>query len=249
MYDSDKRMIQYKINLRNKILQLYKQHGYNHAVKSVKNLINNANKKTKEFGDKSLAINTRGECCEILLEIQILEFAKSNNLPWILTKGTTIRRKDYKKGGTTELDLTLFTPSKIILLESKYRMGKIKLIDKCTIVPSYGNVTDVYKQNIMHLDNLRYYLADAIIDLKKGSPFSIALYVEETKRVEDLRSEENKKLVPLIGEENIFEYLTAISKMKQKVWDIKKLQVILQQLDSESDALFEEHIERVKNKK
>lgn len=241
-------MIQYKINLRNKILQIYYKKGYAHAIKTIKNLINNANKKTKEFEDKSLAINTRGECCEILLEIQILEFARKNNLPWILTKGTTIRRKDHKKGGTTELDLTLFTPSRIILLESKYRMGKIKLIDKCTIVPNYGNVTDVYKQNIMHLDNLRYYLADAVINLKLGSPFSIALYVEETKRVEDQRSEEYKKLVPLIGEENIFEYLASIAKMKQKIWDIKKLQEILQKLDAESDTLFEEHIERVKKK-
>lgn len=239
-------MIQYKINLRNKILQIYHKKGYTHAVKTVKHLITNANKKTKEFEDKTLAINTRGECCEILLEIQILEFAKRNNLPWILTKGTTIRRKDYKKDKTTELDLTLFTPSRIVLLESKYRMGKITLIDKCTIVPNYGNVTDVYKQNIMHLDNLRYYLADAVINLKLGSPFSIALYVEEIKRVDDQRKDEYKKLVPLIGEENIFDYLATLAKMKQKIWDIKKLQEILQKLDAESDALFEEHIERVK---
>lgn len=248
MNDKDKKMIQFKINLRNKILSIYKEKGYVHAVKTTKNIIENANKKTKNLGDKSLAVNTRGECCEILLELQILEFARKHNLPWILSKGLTIRRKDRKKGQTTELDLTLFTPSRIVLLESKYRMGKIKLIDKCTIVPSYGNVTDVYKQNIMHLDNLRYYLADAIINLKLGSPFAIALYVEETKRVDDQRNEKYKKLVPLIGEENIEQYLKSIASMKYKIWDIMKIKDIITKLDSESDSLFEEHIERVKKK-
>lgn len=241
-------MIDYKIKLRNKILTIYKENGYTHAVNTIKNIIKNANKKTKDLNEKTLAINTRGECCEILLEIQILEFAKKNNLPWILSKGLTIRRKDYKQGKTTELDLTLFTPGRIVLFESKYRMGEIKLIDECTIVPNYGNVTNVYKQNLMHLDNLRYYLADAIVNLKVSAPFSIALYVEEVNRVNDLRDEKYKSLVPLVGTENIFNFLNKIANIKVKVWDIHKLQTLIAKLDEESDQLFEEHVERMNKK-
>lgn len=242
--DDNEKIINFKINLRNKLLKIYYDKGYSYAVNTINHLLKDSNKKTKEFDISSLAMNLRGECCEILLELQIREFARKRNLPWILSKGLTFRRKDTKKEKTTELDLTLFTPSRIYLFESKYRQGNIQLIDECKIVPKYGNVTDVYKQNMMHLNNLRFYLAPAVIDLKRGKPFSIILYVDEVKRVQDLREEKYQKLIPLVGSENIVEYLNKIANYKTKVWDINKLATIITKMDQESDALFEEHVKR-----
>lgn len=247
--DENQQIIDFKINLRNRILQIYYKSGYSYAVNTINHLIKDSNKKTKEFDINSLAMNLRGECCEILLELQIREFARQRNLPWVLSKGLTFRRRDHKKEKTTELDLTLFTPSRVILFESKYRKGKVKLIDECKIVPDFGHVTDVYKQNLMHMDNLRYYLGPAIVDLKKGKPFSIVLYMDEIKRVIDLREEKFKKMIPLVGSENILNYLNKIANMKTVVWDVKKLATIISEMDKESDALFIEHVKREAKKK
>ena len=96
-------------------------------------------------------------------------------MPWICSKGLCIERTDGGRAKTTELDLTLFTPSKIILFESKYRQSKFKLIDECTIVPEWGSVMNVYKQNLMHLTNLKSYLNDAVITLQGVKPFAINL--------------------------------------------------------------------------
>ncbi len=246
--DDNEKIIKFKINLRNKILAIYYNKGYSFAVNTVKHLIKDSNKKTKEFHINALAMNLRGECCEILLELQIREFAKQRNLPWILSKGLTFQRRDHRKDKTTELDLTLFTPSRVFLFESKFRKGKIKLIDECKIIPDYGNVTDVYKQNMMHLDNLRYYLAPAILSMEKGKPFSIVLYVDEISRVTDAREAKYKSLIPLVGSENILEYLNKIANLKTKVWDIKKLARIVKDMDAVSDKLFEDHVKREASK-
>lgn len=240
-------LAQFKINLRNKILNLYTTFGYQHAVNSVNHLIKNSNKKSKAIGEKDLPVNIRGECCEILLELQILEYTKTKNMPWILSKGLTFNRKDgSKRFKTTELDLTLFTPSRIVLFESKYRMGKIKLIDECTIVPAFGHQTDVYHQNLMHLDNLRYYLNPAVIDLKRGKPFSIALYVDEVSRVTDCREDKYKGLIPCVGSENIELYLNKLSTLNNQVWDIKIIERIIKKMDAESDDLFLTHLRGVR---
>lgn len=238
-------IIKLKNNLRNDMLRLYREKGYAFTVNSINHLIKHSNKKSKEVGNSKLAIQIRGECCEILLELAILEYARSRNLPWICSKGLTLKRRDHKKG-TTELDITLFTPSQIILFESKFRSGNIKLIDECKIVPSYGNVCDVYKQNMMHLDNLRRYLDTAVHNLNAGPPFAINLFVESLGRVQDNRTAKMKSVVPLISLDNIVQYLDIIASKKQVVWDINRLYRIVSQLDSMSEENFKQHMKGVR---
>lgn len=234
----------FKKNMRNDILNTYSTDGYKIALQKVYYLIKNSNKLANEIGEKSLPIQIRGECCELLLELGIMEYARVKNLPWFTYKGLVIERRDHKKG-TTELDLTLFTPSRIILFESKYRKGKVKLIDECKIVPEFGSVTDVYKQNIMHLDNLRKYVYPAIKTVKLNKPFGIVLFVESCVRVQDMRKEEYKSLVPLISLENLEQYLNTLESNKNVVWDISHLHKILTELDKHTDVNLKKHMKEV----
>lgn len=237
-------IIKLKNELRKDMINLYKSKGYDYTVRSINNLVKNSNKKSKEVGQPQLAIQIRGECCEILLELAILEYSRRKNLPWICSKGLTLQRRDYKKG-TTELDITLFTPAQIILFESKFRSGNIQLIDECRIVPDYGSVTDVYKQNMIHLDNLRRYLDSAVYNLSAGPPFALSLFIEPASRVKDNRTEKMKGMIPLISLDNITRYLDVIASKKQVVWDINKLHEILILLDSMSEENFKQHMKGV----
>lgn len=238
-------IIKFKNELRRDMLTMYKSKGYAFTVNTVNHLVKNSNKKSKAAGEPKLAVQIRGECCEILLELAILEYAKQRNLPWICSKGLTLKRRDYKKG-TTELDITLFTPSQIILFESKYRSGNIQLIDECKIVPDYGHVADVYKQNMMHLDNLRRYLDTAVHNLSAGAPFALCLFIEPANRVKDNRDDKMRGIVPLVSLENIIPYLDTIANKKQVVWDINKLHQILVLLDSMSEENFKQHMKGVR---
>lgn len=244
-------LIEFKKELRRKILNIYFNKGYLHARNSTEMLIKNAGKKAKEKGDKSLTVQIRGECAEVLLELQIREFARTRGLNWFLSKGLTLERKDYKKGKTTELDLTLFTPSKIVLFESKYRSGKFKLLDECNLVPSgqFGYPANVYKQNLLHLDNLRRYLAPAVLDLKSGKPFSICLYMQDLKNIDDIREKKYKSLIPLLGPDNIQSYLENKAKEKVQIWDMQKIKHLVSLLDEKSDDNFKKHIKNIRGDK
>lgn len=245
----DLELIKFKENLRNRVLTIYSKHGYKKTNDCINELIKDALKQSKEVGKKELAVQIRGECTELLLEIQIREFGKKNQLEWMLSKGLTLERRDSKKGHT-ELDLTLFTESKIILFESKYRSGDFVLIDECNLVPrgKFGFPSNVYKQNLLHLNNLRKYLGPAILTTKINKPFSICLYMSDTSKIEDLRTPEMKSLIPLIGPNNIESYLKIFAKEKFKVWDLNKIQILIGELDSKSGENFEKHLQKVRRK-
>lgn len=237
-------IIKFKDSLHEDIMRMYRARGYSYAVNSVNALISSSTKKAKLAGKPELGIQIRGECCEILLMLGIMEYARLRNLQWFVSKGLAIKRKDRKKG-TTELDVTLFTPSKVVLFESKYRKDKFELVDKCKIVPSYGHVFDVYKQNLMHLDNLRYYLSDALIDIKLGKPFSLAMYIDDSSRATDKREPQFKSLMPLVDLKNLESYLSTVEDKKVTVWDIQKLYNIVKELRASSDEVFREHMKGV----
>jgi len=245
----NKDIITFKRDLRNKIIQIYRKNGYSYAERSINNLIKKSNVKTKDIGKKEWAIQVRGECCELILELQLWEFIKVNQMPWICSKGLCIERVDNKRAKTTELDLTLFTPGKIILFESKYRQGKIQLIDECTIVPDWGSVMNVYKQNIMHLTNLKHYLNDAIITLQGVKPFAITLYMESLDRVNDKRTKENKHLVPLLGPETVNSYLVNLARPTKLIWNMTEIEKIVKELDRNSEKNFKKHMEDINKRK
>ena len=238
-------LTKFKRDLRNNVITIYRKKGYAIAKLSIDKLIKDSNKKSKELNQPELAVQIRGECCELALELELWEFIRKHKLPWTTSKGLCIKRTDNKRFKTTELDLTLFTPSKIILFESKYRKGKITLTDKCTLVPDWGHATDVYKQNIMHLTNLKDYLSDCILTLQRGKPFSIVLYVDDTNRVKDLRDDNSKKLMPVISSDNINSYLESIRKLNTNIWDMKKIKETLTKLDNESEENMVRHMKEV----
>lgn len=238
-------LIDFKDNLRKVLINVYIQRGYNwnYFYKTAISLRDGAVKKTKSFNDKTLAPQIRGEIVEIILEVKIMDFARRNNLDWFLIKSLTIDRTDHKARKTTELDLTLFTPTHTILFEVKSRKGKYKLVDECNLLADgFGYSSNIYKQNIMHLDNLRHFLGDAILTLQKEKPFKIVLFLDDICNCTDLRTVEAKKKYPLITMNNIDKFLQQEMTYKSKVWDMNKLKIILKDLNNISADNFLRHM-------
>ena len=241
------KLITFKDNLTKALINVYQSHGYNTFCATCDNLIKNSTAKAKkELGDAKLGIQIRGEVCEAFLKISIVEFCKINKTKnWFMHKGLCLERKDGKKNKTTELDITLFTPNKVVLFESKFRMNKVEIYDQCKIVPDYGTATNVWSQNIMHLDNLKWYLADSLKSLELGKPFKCVLFMYSNKDVKDLRSKKYRNLMPVVTKENLFSYLKTLTNSSVELWDIKSLRARIQLLDNDTDRLFKQHMKEV----
>lgn len=241
-----KELITFKDNLRKVLINVYIKSGYNweYFYKSAINIRDNSVAKCKDFKDKSMAGQVRGEIAEILLEVKIMDYAKKHNLPWFLIKSLTINRSDGKARKTTELDLTLFTPTHIILFEVKSRKGKYKLVDECNLICSggWGYDANIYKQNIMHLDNLRFYLGDAIITLEKEKPFKIVLFLDDICECQDLRTQVYKQKFPALYLNQVDKFLETEAKYQSKVWDMDKLKTLLKKMNSLSEENFLKHM-------
>ena len=150
-------LIDFKDNLRKILMNIYIKSNYNwdYFLKSAIHLRDNSLSKSKEIDGASLAGQVRGEVAEIILEVKILDFIRKNKLPWFLIKSLAIPRTDNKAKKTTELDLTLFTPTHIILFEIKSRKGKYKLLEECNLIADgYG-----YDANVFKLNEFRYFKA------------------------------------------------------------------------------------------
>ncbi len=240
------KIIELKRNIRNEGFKIAKQHGYSHAIRSIEKLIDNSTKKCKEQGKPEMAIQIRGECCEILLELYLYEYATKYNLPWIVSKGLCLTRTDGGKNKTTELDIVLFTPAKIVIFESKYRKGKIRLLENCTLIDSRNQACDVYKQNLMHLNNLKSYFSSALIKVQASKPFRLILYVESVKRVNDLRTPECKRKMSVVGKENLIQQLDSLRLTQSKSWDMKKVLEIATKLDKTSKKNINLHMKEVR---
>jgi len=240
-----KELIDFKDNLRKVFMNIYIKSNYNwyYFLKSAEHLRNDALKQSKALNDTSLAGQIRGEIAEIILEVKIIDFIKKNRLPWFIVKSLTIPRTDKKQKKTTELDLTLFTPTHIILFEIKSRKGKYILKDECNLISSgFDYNSNVYKQNIMHLDNLRYFLGDAILTMNKEKPFKFVLFLDDICDCVDKRDFNNKQKYQLLRLNDIDKYLANELKYTSQIWDMQKIKNILIKLNNESENNFLKHM-------
>lgn len=232
-------------SIRHSILKFYRSNGIERTKEFCKKLLEaEDHKKDKNFKNK-----VHGEICEALLESLLLDYIDKNSLGnrWFIEKGMII--KDLDSGNTkfyTELDLTLFTPYKVVIFECKSYAGDKIIKDKCTISRTCGDF-DVYKQNKNHMTVLHTNIKSCLLD-PKAKPYKLALFDFSVGGLQDKRDSKYKKLMPVINIDNIDKFLDVINK-QPTVWDIFNLKKITTIIMKRNKVLRGKHLEYVKGLK
>lgn len=219
--------------------KIYDAKGYDVLEKASWDLMKLCESKAKEQKYREL----KGEIAEIVLECALYE-AQKDIQPSIVLKGLCIPFRN--SNSTTELDLTLVTPKRIILFESKSYKNKPKVTKECLL----GGTMDVAKQSELHLTALNQYIGHLRNKSAKQKPYKFILFEMSTEGVSDERTPENKKRIPIANPSSFRTVLNSVlEESVDDVWDLERLIKILEPLSNNSDKTFERHMARMRAKK
>lgn len=216
------------------LLKLYSDKGYDVFKETCLKM-----KVTKSL-DRTDYSTFKGELAEVYLYVTIMEFIKKFDLPWKLYHSLIIS-KPVDEGGSTECDLILVAEEMVVVFEVKSYNGDKKITDLCTITVN-GKKKNIYDQNALHCRCLQWHIKPLNIGGKYG--MKSALFSFATGGLEDTRAKEHKQLMPVLTEDNVLQFLTALSKLKQKFWTSE----IFDCVDSLVGQIsMEEHVEYLKS--
>lgn len=196
----------------------------------------------KRKDEQEILNNICGEFAEVVCELYLKEFCKMSKGTCFYSKGLCLKDK-FNSEYTTELDLTLFTPNKIILIESKFRKGAVSLKDTCLVSTDYGEY-NVHDQNIHHLKILGQYTEKHRLCSKEEKPYKLTLFLETPNKVTETRSKDCIELVPYLNRSSVLDTLNSLA-FKAKMWDVPKLYKDIKILEKESEANFKQHLDRL----
>lgn len=196
----------------------------------------------------------RGELAETILSLMIRDYVIKNNLEdWILSKGLILKDLDNPDSNySTELDVTVFTPNKVLLFECKSYKGEKIIKDpgelwiKNRKTGREKLAINVYDQHMKHYKVLYKYIRKFKIGLQKTKPFSIAFFNFSDGECRDERSRDYKNLFPVVDETNLYKYLDAVVG-KEKYWDMKYIRKVVKILNETKRSLSSAHIKYVSN--
>lgn len=170
----------------------------------------------------------KGELAEASLSCILQAIQDKLKMESAILKGIYVEDTDTNK--VTELDVTFVTPYAVYLFECKSYSGQQKeLKGKCELYRKGEKIADVYEQNALHLIlfNRRYggYV-------KKGSrPYRLILYDYATNKFVDKRTEENKRLMPVLNQSNLVEWIQADLQEAMKRGKIVKSGAMITQIE------------------
>jgi hypothetical protein len=182
----------------------------------------------------------KGELAEVYLYITIREFLKK------------IRRTDWKVyhhlwvpyvsgKGRTELDVVLVSQYCIIVFECKSFNGRKSLTRECLLTSPSGIPADIYKQNGLHCHALWEQIHPFMI--KSIGTMKSVFFNFSVGEVIDSRTEDAKRLIPMIDETTLIGFLKAVTDLTSIGWKQSALDI----LDEYSlvEYCAEEHIATV----
>lgn len=227
---------------------VYEKYGMNKMCKVAKiMLVSKRNKSNKDFRN-----TVHGEICETVLECAIVDFMSRHpkeTKEWRLEKGMVL--KDLQNPDSpfkTEIDVTLFTPFKILTFECKCYGGD-KIIEKeCTVVRKGLPNADIYKQHKLHYKTINSNFKNfRLINEKTAqySPMQIGFFDFSTGTIRDNRDSEWKKVMPLVSYDTIDEVLETYLN-KPICWDMECVNKVLDMINKHKKRHRKEHLEYVK---
>ena len=200
----------YKDKTNRLILDYYKKHSLDRTIRLAYEML----KANTHKNDSTFRSHVHGELAESVLEIGVMDFMKRHSeqtKDWIVEKGMVLRDPESNnRGYVTELDLTIFTPYKIVTIECKSFQGDKTFTDKCTVRRPGMKHKDVYNQHEKHYRTLmNNFQKFRIINEESArvSPLQIAYYDFSIGTVNDVREAKWKKMMPIINPYNLDKFL------------------------------------------
>ena len=203
--------------------------------------------------NKNFKNSVHGELCETVLEICIIDFMNSHKdetKDWFYSKGLIL--KDIESSNSkylTELDLTLFTPYKVLTFECKSYGGDKQFIDECTVVRKGIKDSNVYSQHEKHyitlMKNIKYF-RNSDIEFSKIAPLQIGYFDFSLGTVQDNRIKKWRAMMPIINYANISKLLTSYLN-KPECWNMKMLKQAIDIIDKNKDKNTKKHLTYVKS--
>lgn len=156
----------------------------------------------------------KGELAELFLYITVKEWLRINNkYDWKVYHHFYL---PYKSGnGSTELDVVIASQYIIVVFECKSYNGAKILTRECMLTPARSKAIDVFKQNALHCKALWEHVepfALSDVGVLKSAYFNFSLGT-----LTDKRSDDNKRLMPALSEDNIIHFLNAMNKSVNRV--------------------------------
>ena len=225
-----------KDSTRKNLLALRDKHGLKIATEVARKSLKVSD------NDVDFKRNFNGEICEVVLEMQLQEFMKTNK-DWFYVKGMVLPDADNLNSEfLTEIDFVVFSPSCIFCIECKSYAGKTKLVDKGTFILSNGKTRDVYKQNSLHLEVLDKMLAPFG---KQGKAYQMVLFDFSTGSCTDTRNLKDKKEFLYTTDKDILSVLSNTN--LDGHWDLVGLRMAKPKFEAYSSKARAKHLQYVKS--
>lgn len=178
---------------------LYDTQGYSEFIKTAVKL-----KRIQGLEQEDFNIS-KGMIAEIVLLCSIEEWIKqSGSSDWNLYREFYVPHRNGN--GVTEIDIVLYSTYTIVVWEVKSYSGKKTITKECTINTSREH--DLFYQNGLHIESLMKQIEPLCLS-KIGAVKSV-YFNFSLGEVNDDRTPKNKKLIPVIDENNIFTFLEAM---------------------------------------
>lgn len=238
----------FKSNTHSVLFKYYKSNGMDATIKVAKEMLQSKTHKDS----KGFLASVHGEICETICELKIYDFMskhKEETKDWIVSKGLILNDPEAKSAYLTELDLTVFTPYKILVIECKSYGGDKTFVGHCTVKRKSVKATDVYDQHEKHYRTLMKNFSEFRIireDNLKVAPMRIAYFDFSLGSINDQRTDKWKKLMPILNVNNIDKMLTTLTKT-QVNWNMKYVKRAIEILERKKDERTRKHYRYVTN--
>lgn len=229
-----------KGKLREIIMGIRESEGTQKARAKASEFLLESHDAAKKLNNFQAASVLRGELAEIYLEICLRDYIDSHPQTFYV-KGLCVKRQDGKEG-FTELDLTLFKQDCILLFESKSYYGEKELKEECSIYQNGKKKMDVFRQNEMHLDNLRYYV-DRFATANVKPRYKLVYFSFADEIVNDKRNSDWKSRIPFTNDSTIDKFLE--QKHANEKWNMEALWKEISKLHEKSPENFKKHLKMV----
>lgn len=231
------------------LLNYYHEHGLMQSIQVAHQMLQVSNHKD----NKTFHSHVHGEICETVLEMCILDYIKTHpnqTKDWFYSKGLIVKDVHNPNSGYfTELDLTVFTPQKLIAFECKSYGGNKKITDKCTIKKAKGGHFDVYDQHEKHARVLSEQLNPfRKREFREKPAYQLVLFDFAEGETKDLRGVKEKLLMPCLNENNVMNIFKVI-KDEPVIWNMPQLKRAVEIIERQGDENRVRHLEYVKGLK
>lgn len=218
---------------------IYQRKGYEEMVKCSWELMAQCEAKASDMAYRQM----KGEVAEVVLDFGLRELQKFIK-PSAVLKGLCIKLRSNLRS-TTEMDILFVTSKRIYMFECKSYKNRPKVTEECKL----GSDMDVAGQSKYHLKALHEYIGK-LCDKSKGTPYKFVLFEMSIEGVNDCRTEENKKRIPIYNPNNfIKEIINDYNNASDGVWDVKEVVRVLEPLAEKSNDVFKIHLNRMMHKK